>query len=243
MPKSTDQHIDNTAKAESWRMFDRISGRYDLLNRLLSLRIDKSWRKRMICHLPQRAGLTVMDAATGTGDVLLTLAQSAFVRRGIGIDPAQEMLAVGREKIAKLELTDSLTLLPANALDLPVKDNGVDVVTISFGIRNVPDVPRALQEMHRVLNEKGRLMVLEFSLPGNKIIRNMYLLYFRYILPKIGAWISGDAGAYGYLNKSVEDFPYGNAFAKLLFEAGFYKVSVNPLTLGIATLYIADKKK
>ena len=117
----------------------------------------------------------------------------------------------------------------------------MDVVTIAFGIRNMPDVQKSLKEMYRVLKKDGRALILEFSLPGNKFVRYMYLLYFRYILPGLGGLLSGDSNAYGYLNKSVEKFPYGSAFIELLEKAGFNKISYRPLTLGIATIYQADK--
>lgn len=223
-------------------MFDRIAGSYDRLNHLFSLRIDVAWRRRMLRYAPPVHDLTLLDIATGTADVLLTFAKRVPLKLGTGIDMSQEMMALGREKITKAGFDRQLVLLPGNAQALPLRDGSADLATISFGIRNIPDVPLALREMHRVLRKDGRLLVLEFSLPSNVIIRNIYLIYFRFILPKIGGWLSGNPGAYGYLNRSVEDFPYGAAFKRLLLEAGFDRVCVEPLTFGIATLYIADKQ-
>ncbi|MBN2414058.1 bifunctional demethylmenaquinone methyltransferase/2-methoxy-6-polyprenyl-1,4-benzoquinol methylase UbiE [candidate division KSB1 bacterium] len=222
-------------------MFDRISKRYDLLNRLLSLRQDVTWRKKLALHLPARQNLNLLDIATGTADVLLTLSRNGTLKKGVGLDRAEKMLELGRLKIKAKELNHKINLIPGDALYLPVQDSCMDVVTIAFGIRNMPDVQKSLKEMYRVLKKDGRALILEFSLPGNKFVRYMYLLYFRYILPGLGGLLSGDSNAYGYLNKSVEKFPYGSAFIELLEKAGFNKISYRPLTLGIATIYQADK--
>lgn len=229
------------SKAASWRMFDRIAARYDLLNRLLSLRCDVAWRKKLARHLPGRQGLTILDVATGTADVLLTLCSNGNVKQAVGVDMAMDMLNIGRHKTAARHLSDRITLLPGNALHLPALDDRFDAVTIAFGIRNIPDPIRALAEMRRVLNPGGRALVLEFSLPGRQWIRKLYLYYFRNILPRIGGVLSGDQAAYSYLNKTVEDFPYGDEFAAMLVKAGFEKVRYYPLTFGIATIYSADK--
>ncbi len=222
-------------------MFDRISKRYDLLNRLLSLRQDVTWRKKLILHLPEKQNLNLLDFATGTADVLLTLSRNGKFEKAVGLDMAEKMLELGRLKIKAKNLNQKINLIPGNALHLPVRDRCMDVVTIAFGIRNIPDVQKSLSEMHRVLKEDGRALILEFSLPGNKLVRNLYLLYFRYVLPGLGGLLSGDRNAYGYLNKSVEKFPYGSAFTELLKNAGFKKISYRPLTFGIATIYQADK--
>jgi demethylmenaquinone methyltransferase / 2-methoxy-6-polyprenyl-1,4-benzoquinol methylase len=138
-------------------------------------------------------------------------------------------------------LDDCLHLMRGDAQCMGIGDESVDVATISFGIRNVPDVPKALADIHRVLKPGGRGMVLEFSLPANPIIRAGYLFYFRHILTRIGAMVSGDAQAYTYLNTTVEAFPYGDAFVKLMDDAGFARVEAYPLTFGIATLYVGYK--
>jgi len=222
-------------------MFDRISKRYDLLNRLLSLRQDVTWRKKLAYHLPEKQNLNLLDIATGTADVLLTLNRNGKINKAVGLDMAEKMLDLGRIKIKAKNLSGKINLVPGDGLYLPVQNNCMDVVTIAFGIRNMPDVQKALIEMCRVLKKDGRALILEFSLPANKIIRYLYLLYFRYILPLLGGLISGDAKAYSYLNKTVETFPYGDAFAELLKKAGFNKITCHPLTFGIATIYQADK--
>jgi len=160
---------------------------------------------------------------------------------GTGIDMAEKMLAIGREKIEARSLSDRLHLSTGNAERIPLETDTFDVASISFGIRNMTDVPRTLAEMRRVLKPEGRALILEFSLPENRLMKWLYLFYFRYILPRLGAIISGDSGAYRYLNKTVETFPYGEAFCHLMTEAGFKNVVANRLTFGIATIYQGDK--
>jgi demethylmenaquinone methyltransferase/2-methoxy-6-polyprenyl-1,4-benzoquinol methylase len=221
-------------------MFDRISHRYDLLNHLLSMNRDVAWRKRMSRHLPDRPDLKVLDLATGTADQLLSLYDSGKVGSGVGIDLAEKMLEVGRRKIKQRGLESALELQIGDAENIPFDDNRFDAVSISFGIRNVIDVPHALSEMHRILNSEGRALILEFSLPKSRWIRSLYLIYFRKILPRLGGLISGDREAYQYLNDTVETFPYGEEFCRLMRDAGFDNVQAIPLTFGIATLYRGD---
>lgn len=223
-------------------MFDRIAHRYDLLNRLLSFGTDVHWRKRMGMHLPEGDALNVLDLATGTADVLISLEKHCpRVQRGTGVDLSFGMLSYGVPKLRAMSLADRFRLVQGNAMRLPLPAERYDAATISFGIRNVLDVGAGLREMHRVLRPGGRVLVLEFSLPGNALFRAGYLFYFRHVLPRIGALLSGDGHAYRYLNQTVETFPYGEAFCALLREAGFREVRAFPLTLGIATLYQGDK--
>ena len=227
------------SRKQVWKMFDRIAHRYDLLNRLLSGGQDVVWRKKVSRYLSDRPQQRVLDLATGTGDLLISMARNnARVASGTGIDMAEKMLDVGREKLARLNLDDRLELRVGDATRIPYEANAFDAVTISFGIRNVIDVPAGLGEMHRVLNPGGRAIVLEFSLPANRLIRSSYLFYFRNILPKIGGLISGDSYAYGYLNKTVETFPYGDEFCQLMRDQGFINVAMKPLTFGIATILL-----
>jgi demethylmenaquinone methyltransferase/2-methoxy-6-polyprenyl-1,4-benzoquinol methylase len=224
-----------------WQMFDRIAHRYDLLNHLLSANQDRRWRSRVNRHLPDGSRLRVLDLATGTADQLLAAYNSGRMASGIGIDPAEKMLEIGREKIRFHGLERILTLQTGQAEQTGLPDCSFDVVTISFGIRNVSDVPAALAEMYRVLRPGGRALILEFSLPRNPLIRKMYLFYFRHILPRLGAAISGDAHAYRYLNQTVETFPYGENFCSLMRDAGFSEVDESPLTFGVATIYQGDR--
>lgn len=227
---------------ETWPMFDRIAKRYDLLNRLLSFRQDVGWRRTLARHLPEGDSLRVLDLATGTGDLLLALQnETPRVRSGAGLDMSWKMLELAREKFLRLRIWDRFQLVRGDATALAVGDETFDAVTIAFGIRNVSDVPAALSEMRRLLRTGGRALILEFSLPKNSIIRFGYLLYFRRVLPFVGGAISGDHGAYRYLNESVESFPYGEAFLDLMRAAGFTRLKAIPLSFGIATLYVGDK--
>lgn len=229
------------ARGDVWRMFDRIAHRYDLLNRLLSMRQDVAWRKRLARLLPEREDLRVLDLATGTGDVLLALrAGCPRVRAGVGMDMAGKMLALGKEKFEDRGQASALHLVRGDAMRIAAADASFDVVTISFGIRNVLDVDAALREMRRVLRPGGRVLVLEFSLPANALLRWVYLVYFRNVLPRIGGLVSGDSYAYRYLNQTVETFPYGEAFCELMRNAGFMRVTTHMLTFGIATIYQGD---
>lgn len=231
------------AKSEAPGMFDRIAGRYDLLNRLLSMRRDVAWRKKLAAALPPIENLAVLDIATGTGDVLVSIMRERTdVSRAVGLDAAGEMLRLGRDKLARGFPDRPVDLVKADALAIPFADGTFDATTIAFGIRNVVDVNRALREMRRVLKPGGKSLILEFSLPANRLLRSCYLLYFRHVLPRLGRLISGDRQAYTYLNRTVEDFPSGRAFCRLMSEAGFADVTAQPLTFGIATIYTGTRK-
>lgn len=229
-------------RIEIWRMFDRIARRYDLLNHLLSLGQDIRWRKKVARFLVNKYDQYILDLATGTGDQLLYLFScSDRIDRALGTDLALKMLDRGREKVKKRKLDDRIVLEEGDAENIQYPDNTFDAVTISFGIRNVMSVERSLSEMYRVLKPAGRVLILEFSIPQNILMRSIYLFYFRYLLPFIGSVISGDGSAYRYLNKTVEGFPYGDSFCQLLRESGFQNVSMYPQTFGIATIYCGDK--
>jgi demethylmenaquinone methyltransferase/2-methoxy-6-polyprenyl-1,4-benzoquinol methylase len=225
-----------------WRMFDRIARRYDLLNHLLSLGQDIRWRKKVARFLVNKYDQYILDLATGTGDQLLYMFScSDRIDRALGTDLALKMLDRGREKVKKRKLEDRIVLEEGDAENIQYPDNIFDAVTISFGIRNLMSVERSLSEMYRVLKPAGRVLILEFSIPQNILMRSIYLFYFRYLLPFIGSVISGDRYAYRYLNETVEGFPYGDAFCQLLRESGFQNVSMYPQTFGIATIYCGDK--
>ena len=227
-------------KHDSWKMFNRIANRYDLLNRLLSFGRDVAWRNLLTEQLPADKKMVVIDLATGTGDVLFDLLKKrSNIRYAVGIDPAWRMLTIGRQKSLKQPGAALISFINGDAQQLGIKGKSVDAVTMAFGIRNVPDVTAAVREMRRVLIGNGRLLILEFSLPGNRFIRAVYLIYFRFVLPMIGGLISGDAAAYRYLNRTVETFPYGEKFSDILKSAGFAQVQAMPLTFGVATIYSA----
>lgn len=230
------------SRKDVWKMFDRIAHRYDFLNRSLSFGRDTAWRKRMRRHLPDDRPLRILDLATGTADQILFLLDGpAEIREAKGYDLSEEMLEVGRRKLRERGVDDRVELLTGDAMSSPAPDATADVVTISFGIRNVLDVPTALRDMKRLLTPGGKVLILECSVPANPVVRWGYLLYFRHILPWLGGWVSGDRKAYKYLNQTVETFPCGEAFCALMRDAGFEDVRAEPMTLGVATLYIGVK--
>ena len=229
------------SRHQVWKMFDRIAHRYDLLNRLLSFGRDIAWRKALCCLLPEQPDLQVLDLATGTADVLLAMPQHREIALGVGVDPSGGMLKHGLVKIQNRNQADTLRLVRGDAMALSLPDNHFDAVTIAFGIRNVADYEAGLREMYRILKPGGRALILEFSLPPNRLFRSGYLFYFRHVLPRIGGLISGDFAAYRYLNQTVESFPYGDDFLTCMQRAGFQNTSDQPQTLGIASIYIGEK--
>ncbi|MFT5125833.1 MAG: demethylmenaquinone methyltransferase/2-methoxy-6-polyprenyl-1,4-benzoquinol methylase [Verrucomicrobiales bacterium] len=230
------------SRHEVWKMFDRIAPRYDVLNRALSMRQDVTWRKKMTRYLPDGEDLELLDLATGTADQILFLLKSTKrIKRAVGMDLSEGMLAVGEVKVGASPWKEQIQLQVGNTMDIPAEDASFDVATISFGIRNASDVNKGLTEMHRVLRTGGRALILECSVPGNPFIRALYLMYFRHVLPFVGGLVSGDAKAYKYLNKTVETFPCGQAFASLMEQAGFTHVQVHPQTLGVATIYVGER--
>jgi len=227
---------------QAFKMFDRIAHRYDLLNRLLSMGTDVRWRKVLNRRIPTGAELRVLDLATGTADVLIAMERACpQVASGVGLDMSGGMLKYGQEKLVRLGLNKKYHLVRGDATRIGLESDIFDAVTISFGIRNVLNVSEGLEEMKRILKPGGRALILEFSLPANRAFRALYLFYFRNVLPRIGALISGDSYAYRYLNETVETFPYGEDFCQLMREAGFEDVSATPLTFGIASLYQGER--
>jgi demethylmenaquinone methyltransferase / 2-methoxy-6-polyprenyl-1,4-benzoquinol methylase len=228
-------------KKESWIVFDQIAPTYDLLNRILSFGIDKRWRKNFKRFLPKQKHLKCLDLATGTGDVAIELARDDRVDFVEGTDLSIKMIEFGREKLQNKKFADKITLKLGDGVNIPNPSSSIDIITVAFGVRNFSDHRRSLKNMVRVLKPKGQAMILEFSLPKNYFIRTVYLFYFRTILPKIGNLLSKHGDAYTYLNKTVEDFPYGEAFISDMKNAGFKKVKTKSLSFGIATLYIGHK--
>lgn len=229
------------SKAESFQIFDSIANRYDFINSVLSFGLHGRWRRALLRFLPQRHHLRALDLATGTGDVALTLIQSPAVESVDGVDMSEGMLALARAKVAERGLQQKITMRRGDAQKIDAPAGSYDLVTISFGIRNVASVEACLQEGFRVLRPGGRMLVLEFGLPETKWLRSLHLFYLRNILPIIGRIISGHSYAYKYLNETIEEFPYGSKFVALMKRAGFAEAGFSRLTFGSVHLYWGEK--
>jgi demethylmenaquinone methyltransferase/2-methoxy-6-polyprenyl-1,4-benzoquinol methylase len=236
----TDTTDHDTKKVRIAAMFDGIAQRYDLLNHLLSLNVDKRWRRIAATVAAQSNPQTALDAAAGTADMAIALAQSG-IPKIVGIDISQKMIDIGQQKVHHLRLTDTIRLQTADGEHLPFDDESFDVAAIAFGIRNYADRKRGFSELLRVLRPQGHLVTLEFSMPASTLVRWAYTLYFCKILPCIGKIISRHSSAYNYLQQSVRQFPTPDALCSEMLEAGFAAVDVQPLTLGIVHLYNAKK--
>lgn len=228
-------------KARSWEMFNAISPRYDVLNSVLSLGQHIRWRRWLARYLPGGESLTLLDLATGTADVLITLAEEEpRITRGYGLDLAEKMLAIGRDKIRRRGLDGRLVLQSGDAAAIPFPGQSTDAVTMAFGIRNVENPMTVLKEMARVLKPGGRAVILEFSLPDQVLLRLGVIAYLRCV-PVIGWLLSGHFQAYRYLNRTIERFPYGEQFCRLMRQVGLVHVGRQPLMLGAATIYYGTK--
>lgn len=222
-------------------MFNQIASTYDRINHILSFGLDRGWRRRVAQNIPAKKNLRLLDLATGTGDQLISLfEQGVSIHKISGIDLAEGMLRIAKDKVSAKLYKDKIDLICADAQKLPFADNTFDAATFSFGIRNVPNPLLALKEIHRTLKPQGKCLILEFSLPPQPI-RSFYLLYLRHILPRIGNFMSKQSIAYTYLNQTIETFPSGDPFASLMKKASFQKVMQHPMTLGTVTLYIGTK--
>jgi demethylmenaquinone methyltransferase / 2-methoxy-6-polyprenyl-1,4-benzoquinol methylase len=225
-------------------MFDAIAGRYDLLNGVLSVGLDRYWRRCAIRSLALTGVERLLDVCTGTADVAIGAARDPRgAARVVGIDFSGAMLTHGLDKIRRAHLDSRVTLIRGDATALPVEDASVDAVTIAFGIRNVERPELACAELFRVLRPGGRLAILEFGVPVIPAVRPLYLWYFNHVRPRIGRAVSRHDGAYTYLPQSVGSFPAGAAFAAVLARAGFAQVESRPLSLGIVYLYSAVKSR
>ena len=222
------------------KMFNNISRRYDFLNHLLSLGIDKMWRKRAIGILHSLHPKTILDVATGTGEFALQ-ALELNPDKIIGIDISDGMLDMGRKKIIAKNVGSKIELMHGDSENIPFKENKFDAVTVAFGVRNFENLKRGLQEIFRVLKPGGMVVVLEFSKPAKFPFKQVYNFYFKFILPKIGSIISHDKAAYTYLPKSVEAFPDGEDFLRILNHVGFKNTQCSSLTFGISSIYIGTK--
>jgi demethylmenaquinone methyltransferase / 2-methoxy-6-polyprenyl-1,4-benzoquinol methylase len=227
-------------KEQVARMFDNISHRYDFLNHFLSLGIDKIWRKKAIKYLEAGKPKIILDVATGTGDFAIQ-ALSLHPEKIYGIDISEGMLQVGKTKIKDRNLTDQIELRQADSENIPFEENKFDAVTVAFGVRNFENLEKGLREIFRVLKPGGQLVVLEFSHPRAFPMKQAYSFYFKVILPQVGRFVSSDKSAYTYLPESVEAFPDGANFLRILETVGFKNTQCKALTFGISSIYSATK--
>lgn len=222
-------------------MFDNIARRYDFLNHLLSLGIDRYWRKKAVGFLKDKKSFTILDVATGTGDLAITAYKILKPEKIIGIDLSEKMLEIGRNKIAHKLPDAKIELQRGDSENLNFEDNVFDAVTVAFGVRNFENLEKGLAEIYRILIPGGWFVILEFSKPHHFPVKQLYGFYFKRILPFIGRIFSKDTGAYKYLPESVMVFPDGDNLIRYLGRAGFTSCSFRPLTLGIVTIYTAQK--
>lgn len=222
-------------------MFDNIAPTYDRLNHLLSFQIDRLWRGRLVRMAAKGAPHTILDVATGTGDLAIKLARRLPGATVTGVDISENMLAVGRRKVAERGLDGRIALKAGDAEALGFGDGEFDCVTAAFGVRNFGDIAAGLREMCRVTRPGGECLIVEFSEPTAPLFGWAYRIYFHKVLPKMGRAVSKDKGAYSYLPESVDGFPPPERFVEMLREAGFGQVSKRRQTFGVAYIYSARK--
>jgi len=228
-------------KEQVAKMFDQIAGKYDFLNRFLSAGIDISWRKKMLKTLKPLHPRTLLDVATGTGDVAIMAEQLLKPEKITGIDISNGMLELGRDKLVKKNLSDIITLENGDSENIRFPDNNFDAATVAFGVRNFQDLEKGLAEILRVLKPGGQLCVLEFSKPNLPGIEQLYNLYLGIIAPEIAKMVSRNKKAYAYLNDSVKAFPEGKAFTSIMEKTGYKDITCKRLSLGICSLYTGKK--
>ncbi|MEP7053030.1 MAG: bifunctional demethylmenaquinone methyltransferase/2-methoxy-6-polyprenyl-1,4-benzoquinol methylase UbiE [Pseudomonadota bacterium] len=227
------------ARDGSGAMFDGIAARYDLVNRVISLGIDQSWRRKTVRALNLAAGDRVLDLATGTADLAIQVARTESAVTVVGLDPSGKMLEVGRAKVARAELVARVELVQGDAQALPFEDNSFASVCIAFGIRNVPDRARALREMSRVTRPGGRIAILELSEPRGGFLGALARFHIHTVVPYVGALLSG-VKEYQYLQRSIAAFPPADEFASLMRQSNLNVLGVHPLTFGVCHLYVAE---
>ncbi|WP_341216715.1 bifunctional demethylmenaquinone methyltransferase/2-methoxy-6-polyprenyl-1,4-benzoquinol methylase UbiE [uncultured Wocania sp.] len=228
-------------KEQVTKMFDTISGDYDNLNRVISFGIDIKWRKKVVKLVKEKQPKTILDIATGTGDLAINLAETDATKI-VGLDISSGMLDIGREKIKKKGLKQKIDMVLGDSENMPFNDDTFDAITVAFGVRNFETLENGLKEILRVLKPNGIFVILETSMPDKAPYKQGYNFYTKNILPLIGRIFSKDRSAYKYLCESASVFPYGEALNNILREIGFTNVEDLPQTFGVATIYTASKQ-
>ncbi len=231
---------DLNKKKQVEQMFDTISTNYDGLNRVISFGIDVKWRKKVVNLVGNTNPTSVLDIATGTGDLAINLTRTGATKI-VGLDLSEGMLDVGRKKIREKGLSEKIEMVQGDSEELPFEDNSFDAITVAFGVRNFEDLEKGLSEIFRVLKPGGIFVVLETSVPTKFPFKQGYHFYTKNLLPVIGKLFSKDKVAYSYLSESAAAFPYGENFNNILRKTGFIHVEDKPQTMGVATIYTASK--
>lgn len=242
MAKNITPYKDSTLgkKEQVTKMFDTISKNYDGLNRVISFGIDVKWRKKVVKLVSETQPDTILDIATGTGDLAINLAKTS-ASKIVGLDISPGMLEVGKQKVAQKKLSNKIEMVIGDGEKLPFEDNSFDAITVAFGVRNFENLEQGLEEIFRVLKPKGIFVVLETSVPTKTPFKQFYNFYTKNILPLIGKLFSKDNSAYAYLSESANAFPYGERFNNILTKIGFIGIKDRPQTFGVATIYTATK--
>lgn len=228
-------------KEQVTKMFDAISNEYDGLNRVISFGIDIKWRKKVVALVAKTQPNSILDIATGTGDLAINLAETS-AKKIIGLDISQGMLEVGKKKVLSKKLENKIEMVVGDSEDLPFEENTFDAITVGFGIRNFETLEKGLSEILRVLKPGGIFVILETSVPTKTPYKQGYNLYSKNIMPVIGKLFSKDQSAYRYLSDSASVFPYGETLNNILRKIGFINVESKPQTFGVATIYLSSKK-
>ena len=242
MPKKVIPYKDSklNKKEQVEKMFDTISSNYDGLNRVISFGIDVKWRKKVVQLVEKTNPESVLDIATGTGDLAINLSKTG-AKKIVGLDISEGMLAVGRKKIKEKNLSAKIEMIQGDSEALPFEDNSFDAITVAFGVRNFENLKKGLSEILRVLKPDGIFVILETSVPTKFPYKQGYNFYTKNLLPLIGKIFSKDKVAYSYLSESAAAFPYGEKLNNILRKTGFSKVANHPQTFGVATIYTASK--
>lgn len=227
-------------KKQVEQMFDTISGNYDTMNRMITLGTDQGWRRKVLKIVSDTQPESILDIATGTGDLAILFSQTQ-ASKIIGIDLSAGMLEVGRRKVTELNLDDRLEMVQGDSENLPFEDNSFDAITVGFGIRNFENLEKGLTEILRVLKPNGIFVILETSVPTKFPLKQGYNFYTKTIVPIMGKLFSKDQKAYAYLSESAKNFPFGQELNNILVKVGFTSVKHEPQTMGIATIYSATK--
>ena len=234
-------NTEKSKKEEVREMFDNIAPTYDKLNHILSLSIDKVWRRRVVRLVRRMKPERIMDLATGTGDLAIKMAKRIPQARIMGVDLSENMLAVAAEKVRRMGLDDHIALYQGDAEQLDVNDGVLDVVTVAFGVRNFGNIEKGLSEIWRSLRSGGHIVILEFSTPRNWLVRKVYELYSQHVMKPVGGMVSKDKKAYDYLPDSIVEFSTPKEVLAMMEKVGFKEPRRRSQSFGIAQIYIAQK--